>query len=116
MAGRSKRKPERESPVGDPDQLDIIGKRLDGGVDLFLVVGHPLDLSKATRDLFARKFREYCQYVASEEFEEEFGPPSEERVRIVLSSEWEVPEEYLNLMAEIGAEEDVQADLGVEYQ
>jgi hypothetical protein len=116
MAGRFKRKPDRESPVGDLDQLDIIAKRRDGGVDLFLVVGRPLDLSKATRDVFARKFRGYCRFVTSPEFEDEFGPPSEDRVCIAVSSDWEVPDEFMQLMLKIAAEEDVPAELAVKYE
>ena len=27
-----------ESPVGDPEQIDLIGERLNGGVDLMIVV------------------------------------------------------------------------------
>lgn len=116
MAGKSKRKPDRESPVGDPDQLDIVAKRKDGGVDLFLVLGGPLDSSKGTRVLFARKFRGYCQFVMSAEFEEEFGPPSEDRVCIAVSSDWEVPDEFMQLMLKIAGEEDVQAEIAVKYE
>jgi hypothetical protein len=116
MAGRSRRKRDWESPVGDPDQLDIIAKRRDGGVDLFIVVARPLDLSKETRDVFAQKFRGYCQYVASQDFEDEFGAPSEDRVCIVVRSDWEVPEELMQLMLQIGGEEDVQAELAVKYE
>jgi hypothetical protein len=116
MAGKPKRKPDKESPVGDPDQIDIIGKRRDGGVDLFLVVGRALDLSKATRAVFARKFRGYCQYVMSREFEDEFSPPSEDRVCIAVSSDWEVPEEFMHLIGEIAEEEGVEAELAVKYE
>ncbi len=116
MAGWFKRKPAWESPVGDPDKLDIVAKRLDGGVDLFIVVGRPLDLSKETREVFAQKFRGYCQYVASDDFAEEFGEPTEQAVCIAVSSDWEVPQEFMELMLQIGAEESIPAELAVKYE
>src|SRR3954470_5912854 len=106
MAGTPKRKADRESPVGDPDQLDIVAKREDGGVELVLVVGRPLDSSKATRDAFARKFRGYCRFVGSPEFEDEFGPPSEDRDTHAVRSDWKVPDELMQLMLKIAGSEE----------
>jgi hypothetical protein len=111
-----RRKPAWESPIGDPERVDIIGARRDGGVDLCLVVSRPLDLSPETVEVFCCKLRNYCRYVRSPHFAEEFGPPSEERVRLIVSSKWEVPRELIDLMAHIRAEEEAPVDLVVEYE
>lgn len=110
------RKTAWESPVGDPEQIDMIGERLDGGVDLMIVVCRPLDQSQETADVFGRKVRNYCQSVASTDFAGEFGPPSEPRVCIAVRSDREVPEALILLVSRIGAEECVPAKLAIQYE
>ena len=107
---------EWESPVGDPDQIDIICARRDGGVDLLLVCGRELDLSDQTMDVVASKLRNYCQYVKSDDFREEFGQPSEERVRIALRSDWELPQPIIDLVCEISEEEQPPAEIAIFYE
>jgi hypothetical protein len=74
-----------QSAVSNPSRIDLIGTRPDGGLDLLLVCNSPLDDSEPTRNALARKLRNYCLFVMSDEFAQEFETPSEERVRIVLS-------------------------------
>jgi len=105
-----------ESPVGDPDQIDIIGARRDGGVDLFLVFARELELSDRTMDVVASKFRNYCQYVKSDDFREEFGQPTEERVRIALRSDWEFPQAIIDLVCKISEEEQPPAEIAIFYE
>lgn len=105
-----------ESPIGEPDKIDLIANRRDGGVELYVVVSSRMDGSEATRDVFERKIRNYCQYVSSADFAEEFGVPSPKRVCICVHSKWEVPESLILLLSRIGAEENVPAELAVRYQ
>jgi hypothetical protein len=104
------------SPVGDPERLDLIGKRNDGGVDLLLVVARPLDLSPADVGAVSKKFRNYCRYVKSREFAAEFGAPSRESVRIGLRSDWEVPRPLIELISQIAAEEQTPARPAIFYE
>ncbi len=109
-----------QSPVGDPEKIDVITNRLykSGvrGVDLFLVVAGPLDLDDRTVEVVAQKFRGYCQYVKSPAFAGEFGPPVEARVRIAIRSDWEIPEEIIEMIGGIADEEQVPAELGIFYE
>ncbi|MBI2805405.1 MAG: hypothetical protein HYX68_10550 [Planctomycetes bacterium] len=105
-----------ESPVGAWDNLDIITKRKNGGVDLLIVTARQLDSSPQTIDVLERKFRNYCQYVKSSDFANEFGPPSVERVRIGISSDWEVPDEVMQHLVAINEEEQTPAELALFYQ
>jgi hypothetical protein len=116
MLGWAKGAGKWESPVGEWHNLDIIAKRPDRRVDLLIVVARPLDLSDKVVDVLARKFRNYCQYVKSADFAQEFGPPSRDRVGIGLRSDWEVPNELIDLIAEIGQEEETPAEIAVFYE
>lgn len=105
-----------QSPVGDPDKIDIIVKRKDGTVDLLLVVAAPLDLSERTVDVFCRKLRGYCQYVTTDEFIEEFGEPTPETVCIGVRSDYELPDEYFGWIGQIRDEERPPAEVAVFYE
>ncbi len=111
---RAQPAPGWESPVGDPGNLDLIGARHDGGIDLVLVCSRPLDDSPATREVLARKLRNYCHYVLSEDFAQEYGKPSEERTRILLKVLAQPPRAILNLLGQVWAERRVPARFAIE--
>ncbi len=104
------------SPVGDDENMEIIDKRHDGGVDLCIVVARPLLPSAADMDVVARKFRNYCRYVKSENFAAEFGEPSTSRVRIALRCDWEIPLPFIDLINQIAKEEQVPAKTAIFYE
>jgi hypothetical protein len=110
------RDPNWSSPVGDPDQLDLVAARHDGGVDLILVASRPLDNGPQTRGVVCRKLRNYCLYVASQDFADEFGLPSPERTRIVVRMPAEPPAEIVSLLAGLHAESGAPAGLEVEVE
>jgi hypothetical protein len=107
---------ESESPVGPVDRVDLIKTKDDGKVELYIVATRPLDTSERTALAFATKLRNYCLYVKHESFAQEFGKPSKERVSIVLRSDWEVPRELIELMAQVRAEAKAPVGLVVAYE
>lgn len=111
-----KKTPTFESPVGDPDKLDIISKLANGRVDLLLVIVGPIQPTAQVLDVIGRKFRNYCQYVNSPDFQAEFGAPTIDRVTIGLKPQFEVPDEVLDLCDRIHREERTPATLAVFYQ
>lgn len=114
--GWFKREEKWESPVGDPENLDILSKRPEGFLDLLIVVARPLDLSARTREAVAQKFRNYCLYLKSPAFSQEFGPPENLPVRLGLVSDWDIPPEFMALIEQIAAEERVPAELAIFYE
>jgi hypothetical protein len=105
------------SPVGDAFNLDIVTKRQDReGVDLLIVVARPLDASPRVADAVSRKFRNYCQFVSSQDFAQEFGRPTPERVRIGLHSPWTIPDDLMEQIVQIAAEEQPPAEICVFHQ
>ena len=116
MFGWFKKDANWSSPVGDPESIDLIGKRKDGGVDVLVVVAHALDLSDKTREVLTAKLRNCCKYIVSAEFESEFGVPSEDKVNLIIRSDWEVPNEYIELMGKVATEENAPVSLLVKYQ
>jgi hypothetical protein len=62
-----------ETPIQNLDAVDIIGERLDGGVDLVVVCSGPLDDSADTLGRLNQKVRNYLREVASENFRARFG-------------------------------------------
>jgi hypothetical protein len=116
MFGWLKRGPTWESPVGDPDRLDIVAQRRDGVVELLMVFCRPLDDSAQTREVVTRKLRNSCRYIVSPVFAQEFGAPSEDRVCLALRSDWELPHEYIELLVRVSNEEQAPAQLVVRYE
>jgi hypothetical protein len=107
--------PNWESPVGDPEKIDVIMARKSGGADVILVASRPLDDSGATRRVFTQKLKNYCDYIRSREFAEEFGPPSENRVTLILHSPHEIPQDYINLFGDFCHEQGLPAKLAIKY-
>jgi hypothetical protein len=105
-----------QSAVGNPARIDLIGARPDGGLDLILVCSSPLDESEPTRNTLVRKLRNYCLFVMSDEFAEEFGTPSEERVRIVLSVTAPPPRPIRALLERVRSELQPPAQLVIDVR
>ncbi len=73
-----------EPPIQNPESIDILGKRRDGGVDLVIVSSSHLDGSPETQKLLLDKIESYLEQINGEEFAVEFGRPTAERVRIIV--------------------------------
>jgi hypothetical protein len=110
------RDPSWSSPVGDPDLLDLVGAREDCGVDLVLVADRPLDNGPQTRAIVSRKLRNYCAYVASQQFADEFGSPCPERTCIIVRVPAEPPREIVSLLNRLHADSGTLARLVIEVE
>ena len=71
--------------IADDGNVDIVGKRRDGGVDLVVVVSGFLGSSESEQAILRSKLQSYLDAVYSEEFQLEFGTPSLERTRVLIS-------------------------------
>ncbi len=117
QAGSDKPSEEWQSPVGEPDRLDMILTKDDGTIAVILVVARPLEVDDTrTAAVFEEKLRNYCKYIQHRAFADEFGPPSMERVKLVIRSDFEVPEHYIQLFARVAEEEKVEAGLEIHYE
>jgi hypothetical protein len=75
----------REDPIQNIDNVDIVGKRNDGGVDLVIVASSKLDGSAEHQKLLLAKIESYLAQLNTPEFQTEFSHPRPEQVNIVLS-------------------------------
>jgi hypothetical protein len=57
-----------DQPIQNLDQIDIVGKRNDGGVDLIVVVSAPLLDSQAHKDLLREKVKMYAREIQAPQF------------------------------------------------
>ena len=79
-----------EPPIQNLHTVDIVGKRADGGVDLFIVASGPLDPSPATQQLLLDKLQSYLEEINTPGFAAEFGAPSPDHICIIVHCEHEV--------------------------
>lgn len=63
----------RTQPISDADNLDVVGVREDGGIDLVITCSGPLDDSNETVELLGQKVRNYAQLAspAADDFRQE---------------------------------------------
>ena len=66
------------------DVIDLTGARKNSGVDLFIVVASTLDADEYSQRRLLKKIENYLTYVASEEYQNEFGIPNPSQTKIVL--------------------------------
>ncbi len=76
-----------ESPIHDPDVIDLVGVRIDGGLDLAIVCSGPLDESDDTLRRLNQKIVAYLREIQSEPIRERFGASDSARIRIVVDCE-----------------------------
>lgn len=75
---------ENEDPIQNLENIDIVGKRNDGGVDLVLVVSRKLLCSDEHLQLLQTKMQNYLSIINCDEFIRDFGNPSPERTAIKI--------------------------------
>jgi hypothetical protein len=103
-----------ESPIHDPDVIDLVGVRVDGGLDLAIVCSGPLDESDDTLRRLHQKIVAYLREIQSEPFRERFGASNAARVRIVVDCEHPVStaaEGLINALARQAATSGVEIAL-----
>ena len=71
-------------PIQNLEEVDLVGVRQDGGVDLVIVVSQPLDDSDEVLNSIVEKVETYLQVTELEEFLTEMGNPERDKIRIVI--------------------------------
>lgn len=77
-----------EPPIQNVDSIDIVGRRKDGDIELFIVASGPLDPSPQTQQLLLDKIQSYLEQLNSQAFQAEFDHPRADQVRIVVSCDF----------------------------
>jgi len=72
-------------PIQNIENVDIVGKRKDGGVDLIIVASSKLHGSPEHQRLLLAKIKSYLAQLNTPEFQTEFNHPRPDQVTIVLS-------------------------------
>ncbi|MEZ6142333.1 MAG: DUF6572 domain-containing protein [Zavarzinella sp.] len=76
-----------EAPIQNIDQIDIVGKRKDGGVDLVIVASSPVTASPEHQQLLLDKIQSYLEQCNSPGFRDEFGYDAKVRILINFSQQ-----------------------------
>ena len=88
-------------PIQNLGQLDIVGERHDGGVDLVIVVSGALDGSAETLELLERKILNYIAELSSDQFKRRFGQAPGRGHAICIVSEYPVDALALAVIARL---------------
>ena len=77
--------PDFEPPIQNLGNIDVLGVRKDGGVDLVVVASAPLDGSADTLSNLDRKIRGYIAEVGLKSFREQYpgAVPGKIRIQVV---------------------------------
>ena len=87
--------------VYDVNRVDLMAKRNDGGVDMFIISSGEIDDSPSTQKILLDKVENYLRYLNSNEFVVEFPEIRKDKVRIVFELEKKAPELLLELCKQI---------------
>jgi hypothetical protein len=78
------KEPMTEAPIQNVEEIDVIAKRVDGGVDTVVIVSSFLDDTPEMEALLKQKIQNYVEGFYSEEFEQEFGTPETTNYSILI--------------------------------
>src|SRR5262249_47011590 len=87
-------------PIQDLENVDLVGKRRDGGVDLLIVASQPLDDAPDTLNSIRRKVAYYLDVIDLPEFQADMGHPPRERISITLSCDHPIHPRTAKVIAE----------------
>jgi hypothetical protein len=73
-----------EPPIQNLANIDIIGERHDGGVDLAIIAAGPLDASAETLAALDQKIRNYLREINSDGFRAKYSTAFPGKVRIIV--------------------------------
>jgi hypothetical protein len=76
-----------DPPIQNLDAFDVVGNRLDGGVDLVISCSGPLDESVGTLRLIERKVTGYLAAIGHKDFAKAYPAAQRGPVRIFISCE-----------------------------
>jgi hypothetical protein len=72
-------------PIQNLDKLDIVGERMDGGLDLVIVASGPLDESPDTLHALRHKILNYLTEAGSPTLRSRYSIRSGAKIRIVVN-------------------------------
>lgn len=72
--------------ICDPNAIDIIGERSNGGIELVIISSGIFDDSPAQQTLLLDKVENYLNYITSQQFKEDFPQANYQSSCIVLKS------------------------------
>ena len=93
-----------DPPIGNLDAFDVVGSRLDGGVDLVISCVGPLDASVETLRLIQQKVSAYLVAAAHENFSKLYPAAQRGPVRIFVSCEHAASSEARNMIGVLAAQ------------
>jgi hypothetical protein len=93
-----------DQPIRNLDAFDVVGNRLDGGVDLVISCIGPLDASVETLRLIQQKVNAYLAAVAHENFPKVYPAAQRGPVRIFVSCEHAVSSEARGMIEVLAAQ------------
>jgi hypothetical protein len=76
-----------DTVFGDLNNLDILAKRKDGGVDLIIIAVGKVPGDPEIQEMLLTKVRNYLGFINSDDFSYQFGLPDKAKVRIILQCE-----------------------------
>lgn len=85
----------------DTNLIDIIGERVDGGIDLYIVISDAIEESEELQTQLLDKIENYLVYVNSSEFKKDYPCVSTENVYIKLKFSQKLSEVLLKWLQEI---------------
>jgi hypothetical protein len=89
-----------DPPIQNVENIDLLGERNDGGIDLIIVASGPLDGSSTTLNLLEQKIRNYVTELSSPSFINEFGS-SDNKFAIYIVCEYSIDPAALNLIEQL---------------
>ena len=103
------------SPLTDPDNLDVVGERNAGGVDLLVATAGPLDASDETCQRLQEKLSAYLYAAVHPNFANVYPAARAGRVRIFVSDSHAISERARTLVESFSREalaRDVEVRIG----
>jgi hypothetical protein len=91
-------------PINDANVIDIVGERVDGGLDLIMVASGDLDDSPETLGLLATKLRQYVVAASTTTLRREYGIAAEAQITIIIKTEHLVSREAHALIDKLRAD------------
>ena len=96
--------PPTSSPLSEPDNLDVVGERNDGGVDMVVSTSGPLDASDTTCQHLQTKLNTYLYAATHPNFVNVYPAARTGRVRIFVSDIHEISERARQVVDSVSRE------------
>lgn len=87
--------------IYDVNKLDLMGKKKDGSVELYIISTGTLDDSEDTQKKLMDKIENYLGYIHSKEFSYEFKNVSSDNIWIILKVQEKLPQLLVELNKKI---------------